>query len=250
MPPLARNLIWETFFVHAKRGVDFEAHLPWHAAPSTRSVLLSDARGNLVATAIVRPARQTGVAMVGFVCVDEPFRGGGTGRDLIAAVNAFTDAADYRASLLWTGFPGIYTRSGYDVIGRDAFVRISRRGIGEDFAHTHASSKWPGPCDGEGLPAFAVSAHRLCTERAKLIVAEGPRGVTLLDWQGSPAEVLAIMEAEGHAVWNVNLSAPDHFLEAIPADRYAIECREGAATMARFTEAVFPIDYVPIAERI
>lgn len=250
IPEQARHLIWDTFFVRAARGVDFAAHLPWHADPVVRSILLQRAHGDVVAAAIILPGKQAGVAMVGFVCVDEGARGRGYGRDLIAAVNTAIDDAGYRAALLWTGKPAIYARQGYDVIGWDDLLRVTRSTRVASASPATTVLPWPGLGDRAGLPAFATSARRLRSDRGEAVVAQGPRGATLISWHGAPADIVAMLDDVGYAAWTVNVSTRDRFLAALPADRFIVRIEKGAATMARRSNADFHPDHVPVAERI
>lgn len=249
VPDAARRLIWNIFFMRAGRGIDFAAHLPWAADPDVRTVVLHEGH-DVLAAAVVRPARQAGVAMVGFVCVDEAWRGRGYGRDLMAAVNAAVDEAGFRAALLWTGKPAIYVGTGYQEVGRDSVLRVSRLPNAPPAPATVTQTPWPGSGDRAGLPAFATAARRFRSDRAEAVVAQGARGTTLINWRGDPADVVALVDGAGHTSWMVNTAAPDAFSAALPANRFAVSVEDGAAAMARRRGAGFPLDHVPVAERI
>lgn len=250
VPDQARQLIWNTFFVKEGRGVAFEKHLPWHADPDTRAVVVRNISNCIIGAAIIRPAKQMGVAMIGFVCVDELERGRGYGHDLVAAVNAAVRGLGYHTALLWTGLPSIYTRSSYEELGQDIFLKINQRLSGQPTRLRITVEPWPGYGDQAGLPAFALSAQRLRSDRGEAIVAEGPRGTTLIDWRGTSADIVMIMGVAGYRSWNVNLPDRSNFLEALPADQFFIKATKGAVTMAYRFENMVAIEHVPVARRI
>ncbi len=250
VPDQARQLIWNTFFLKEGRGVAFEKHLPWHADPDTRSVVVRNISNCIIGVAIIRPAKQIGVAMIGFVCVDELERGRGYGRDLVAAVNVAVRDSGYHTALLWTGLPSVYTRSGYEEISQDIFLKIKQRQSGPSTGLTISVEPWPSYSGQVGLPAFALSARSLRSGRGEAIVAEGPRGTTLIDWRGAPADIVSIMGAAGYRSWSVNIPAGSEFLEALPTDQFAIEATKGAVTMAYRSENMVAIEHVSVARRI
>lgn len=252
VPEPAQSLIWDTFFVESGRGINFTTHLPWHADPASQTVMLVSDNGTALAVAVVRPASQTGVAMVGYVCVAAAARGQGHGRVLIGATNAAIDAAGYCATLLWTGQPEIYGRQGYEIIARDEFLNITR--LSPMHASTRAgdviATAWPGPNDIAGLPAFATAACRLRNDRSEAIVATGSRGATLIAWKGAVDDVVAILDATGYAAWNVNVPAGDKFREALPADKFDVATMSGAVVMVRRADPLFVPAPVAVADRI
>lgn len=188
--------------------------------------------------------------MVGYVCVAKERRGQGQGRALIAMVNRAADELGYRGTLLWTGKPAVYAGQGYETTDRDRFFTISRRArTGEARIHPEATV-WPGYGDTAGLPAFSTSAVRYRYDGAAAIVAQGPRGVTLLDWEGNPAHIVGLLEAAGLDNWSVNLNEADDFASALPADGYSISSVDGAFTMVRRADATFCPDHVPVIHRI
>lgn len=245
----ARQLIWKTFFVEASRGVDFVTHLPWHGATDTRCVTLAEAHGELLAAAVIRPACQEGVAMVGYVCVAARARGRGIGRVLMDNVNHAIDEAGYRAALLWTSYPTFYEGCGYGVVAQDRFLRISGVAPLPHAPVPHVST-WPGNGDLPGLPAFARAAQRLRTDRGEGIVAQGARGATLMDWRGAPADILALMHGAGYDVWHVNLCRDDDFQEVLSAQQMIVDESIGPCVMARYVGGTFGLNHVPVAERI
>jgi len=249
LPERVHHLIWDTFFVRAGRGVDFAAHLPWQADPAVRSVILEMPRGTVVGAATIRPALQGGVAMVGFVCVDAEVRGHGYGGQLIEAVNEAIDAGGYDAALLWTGKPDLYARHGYRTIDREHFLKITQLSNVAPSPEIRVVP-WPDAGDRIGLPAFARSAVRLRSDRGEVILAHGARGVSVIDWRGTPADVIATMQASGHASWAVNVTDPESFLAVLPPDRFAVAIGAGAVTMVRRRDPGFCLDHVAVAERI
>jgi len=250
VPGPARQLIWDSFFVKERRGVAFEDHLPWYANPDTRSVIVHSSLDDIVGAAIIRPARQMGVAMIGFVCVDKLKRGQGYGRDLVAAVNVVVRELGYHTALLWTGLPSVYHRSGYDQIGQDIFLKVKERSGGQPVGLPITVEPWPGYSDQEGLPAFALSARRLRSNRGEAIVAEGPRGITLIDWQGAPEDIVKTMSAAGYRSWGVNIPSGSKFLEALPTDQFVTEATKGPVAMAYRSDVTVAIEHVPVAHRI
>lgn len=250
VPEAVQGLIWQTFFANADRGVDFATHLPWHADPTVRTVVLLNNGGKAMAAAVLRPARQSGVIMVGYVCVDDALRGQGHGRSLIAAVNAAVDDLGYRAALLWTGKPEVYVGQGYVATGNDDFLQVTRLEPLQGPPILFAATAWPGEGDTAGLPAFATTGRRLRSEHAEAIVVEGGRGVTLVDWKGSPADVLALIDAACPVDWSVNISAGDKFALSLTADRYNVKRQIGATVMVRCADPTFSPAPVPIADRI
>lgn len=252
IPEAARRLIWDTFFVEAGRGIDFTTHLPWHIDLTSQTLMLVDENETALAVAVVRPARQAGVAMVGYVCVAEAARGQGHGRALICATNASIDAAGYRATLLWTGQPEIYARQGYRIVAREDFLNVTRLSTvsASISAGDIIASVWPGSDDSAGLPAFATTARRLSNERSEAIVAIGSRGATLIAWEGAVDDVVAILDASGYATWNVNVPAGDNFREALPAGQFDVKKKPGAVVMVRCADPLFVPTPVPVADRI
>lgn len=249
IPDDARALIWESFFREPGRGVTFERHLPWHAAPSVCTMTVREANG-LVAAAVLRPAPQPGVAMVGYVCVAAALRGRGYGRILMAAVGTAADGQSYAATLLWTSKPAVYAAHGYDVIGRDRFVRVIQRAASNGDVPGFRQEPWPGSSAIVGLPAFATCATRYWNNGAEAVVATGPKGATLVSWDGKPMDVAALAGAAGHMRWSANLSPGDPFLELLPADRFDISIDDGAFTMARRSDPGFVPAPVAVLDRI
>jgi GNAT superfamily N-acetyltransferase len=249
VPEAARGLVWQTFFVEAERGVDFATHLPWHGESSVWTVLVCD-DDHAIAAAIMRPASQTGVAMVGYVCVDVSVRGQGYARRLIASVKEVADDHGYRATLLWTGKPDVYAGQDFAIVGHDDFLRVERIVRGEAEPPVFHTAAWPGAGDAVGLPAFATTGYRLCSGRAEAIVVEGKRSVTLIDWSGDFVDVVALMDAGGHKIWGVNLSAGHDVTDALPVGRYSVQRRPGATTMAYRADPSFVLDPVPVIDRI
>ncbi|MBB3880131.1 GNAT family N-acetyltransferase [Sphingomonas pseudosanguinis] len=249
VPDGARSLIWRSFFLEAGRGTTFEQHLPWYCDSDTRSVMVLDA-GAVVATAIIRPAPQAGVAMVGYVCVDQSRRGHGLGRMLMEALNASVDDQHFQAALLWTSKPEVYVGRGYATIQRDRFVHV-KRGTGaapsRDSIHVE---DWPALGTANGLPAFATSATRYSSDQATAVCAKGPRGVTLLDWNGEAVAVADLLHAAGHEEWSVNLMGADPFAYVLSIHRYRISEVPGAFTMARCQDMAFVPQDVPTIYRI
>ncbi|KZE13286.1 GNAT family N-acetyltransferase [Sphingomonas hankookensis] len=249
IPDDARALIWESFFREPGRGVTFERHLPWHAGPSVRTITVREA-DDLVAAAVLRPAPQPGVAMIGYVCVAAALRGRGYGRVLMAAVGMAADEQSYKAILLWTSKPAVYAAHGYDVIERDRFVRVMQRAASNGDVPGFRQEPWPGSSAIAGLPAFATSATRYWNDGAEAIVATGPKGATLVSWDGKPLDVAALAGAAGHMRWSTNLSPDDPFLRSLPADRFDISIDDGAFTMARRFDLGFVPAHVAVLDRI
>lgn len=249
VPKAARALVWQTFFVEAGRGVDFATHLPWYGESPVRTVLVCD-DDRAIAAAIMRPASQAGVAMVGYVCVDVSARGQGHARRLISSVKEVADDLGYGATLLWTGKPDVYAGQDFAIVGHDDFLRIERIAPGEAQPSAFHAVAWPGTGGAIGLPAFATTGYRLCSGRAEAIVVEGKRGVTLIDWSGDLVDVVALMDAGGHEIWGVNLSAGHDVTDALPIGRYSVQRRPGAMTMAYRADPSLVLDLVPVIDRI
>ncbi|MEH3124143.1 MAG: GNAT family N-acetyltransferase [Sphingomonas phyllosphaerae] len=249
IPETAQHLIWDIFFVQANRGTDFTSHLPWHGRVETRCVSLTAVTGELLAAAVIRPAQQENVAMVGFVCVAQRSRGHGLGRALMESVNEAIDEAGYRAALLWTSHPAFYEACNYRIIGQDTFLRIS--GAQDASRAPTLVAEWPASGDRVGLPAFAQAAKCLCDHRAEAIVACGGRGATLVDWRGAPEDIIALMAGAEYDQWHVNLGrSDDDFNNALKARDIVIAENSGSFVMARFVESAFDLRHVPVAERI
>lgn len=248
IPEAAQRLIWDTFFVEAKRGVDFASHLPWHELADTRCVSLADTAGELLASAVIRPARQENVAMIGFVCVTERSRGQGIGRALMESVNKAVDEAGYRAALLWTSHPTFYEGCGYQTIAQDTFLWVS--GAGDASQPPALIADWPTIGDRIGLPAFAQAAKCLRYHGTKVIVAHGVRGATLVDWRGAPEDIIGLMASAGYNSWLVNLSTSDNFRNVLTARQMVIAEDAGPFVMARFAETTFDLHHIPVTERI
>lgn len=254
VPGDARRLIWDIFFVQARRGLDFSTHLPWSDAPGTRSVVLRDASDTTLATAVIRPAPQDGVAMIGFVCVDGSARGRGHAGTLISAVGQAIDAAGFRATLLWTGKPEIYVNRGYAIVTQDRLLHVARRDPG--LLHPLSASAlvqcepWPPLGSLMALPAFASAGSRYRSSDAEAVVVSGAKGVTLLDWRGDPADVVMLLMAAGLDKWAVNLPSASPFAAALNPTTFAVTAHAGAITMARQADDSLTLDYVALANRI
>lgn len=249
VPDGARSLIWQSFFLEAGRGTTFERHLPWYGDADTRSVMVLDAE-TVVATAIIRPAPQDGVVMVGYVCVDQSRRGHGLGRMLMDGINNAVDDLGCRAAMLWTSKPEVYVSRGYVAIQRDRFVRVKRNaGTTSGQANIHADN-WFALGTTNGLPAFATSMTRYSSDQAMALCAEGPRGVTLLDWTGEAVAVADVLYAAGHEEWSVNLRGTDPFAHILSLHGYSIAEVLGAFTMARCPDTAFVPQDIPIVYRI
>ena len=250
IPDDARNLIWNVFFFRAERGVNFHAHLPWSDAPDTRAAVLRDASGATVAAAVIRPAPQPGVAMIGFVCVDAGFRGQGHARTLIAFVNTTLDATGSRAALLWTTKPSLYAQHGYTLIGQDVSLQVTRTISAPSTALLVKINPWPPHGCIAALPAFASSGSSYRSDRAEAVIVRGAKGPTLLDWRGALEDVVALLDAAGVDGWSVNVTSADAFVALLDPNQYTIVRHDGAMTMARHADTTLTIDHVPIAARI
>jgi len=249
VPEGARSLIWQSFFIEAGRGTTFERHLPWYRDDAIRSIMVLD-QDEVVATAILRPAPQTGVAMIGYVCVDQSRRDQGIGRMLMDASNRVIDDQGFRAVLLWTGKPEVYTGRGYVAIHRDRLVRVtncSEQAIDYDSIRVE---EWPDSRETNGLPAFATHAARYSSNRAMAVCAQGALGMTLMDWQGEAVDVAAVLSAVGHTDWAVNLTAADPFVDALSSHGYITVESPGAFTMVRCRDIDFIPNNVPQIARI
>jgi GNAT superfamily N-acetyltransferase len=250
IPDDARRLVWDVFFDQAKRGVSFRAHLPWSDASDTRAAVLRDAFGAAVAAAVIRPAPQDGVAMIGFVCVDARARGQGHARTLIAVANSALDAAGCHAALLWTAKPALYTQNGYEVISQEAFLSITRT-IAAPFAKLPVKTdSWPLHGCTAALPAFALSGTSYRSDHAEAVVVRGANSLTLLDWRGALADVVALLDATGVGSWSVNVPSACPFIAVLDPEQFKIVRHKGAMTMARLADSSFAVDYVPVAARI
>lgn len=249
IPEDARRLIWDVFFVQASRGVAFDAHLPWSDAPDTRTVVLR-LSGDAIAAAVIRPAPQAGVAMIGFVCVDVRARGQGHARHLIAFANEVIDAAGYRAALLWTGKPAVYAEHGYAVIGRDVFLHVFRTAALPACRVPVTAVAWPAPNRMAGLPAFASSGSHYRSTNAEAVIVYGPKSATLLDWRGDLDDVVTLLAGADIDHWSVNVPSADPFVQALDPNQFAMTLREGASTMARRADNAAALDYVPVIDRI
>lgn len=250
VPQAVQGLIWQTFFAAAGRGVDFTTHLPWYADPAVHTVMLSNGDGQAMASAVLRPACQAGVTMVGYVCVNHALRGHGHGRTLIAAVNTAVDDLGYQAALLWTSKPEVYASQGYAIIGNDDFLNVTRLAPRTGPSVRFVATVWPEEGDTAGLPAFATSGRRLRSDHAEVIVVEGGRGVTLVDWKGSNADIVALIDAGCPETWSVNLSVEDSFAQTLTTDCYKVKRQSGATAMARRANPSFSLDPIPVADRI
>lgn len=249
VPAGARDLIWQSFFVEAGRGTTFERHVPWYRDADVQTVVVLD-DGEVIATAVMRPAPQAEVTMVGYVCVDPSRRGQGVGRMLMDALNDTIDKQGFRAALLWTTKPEVYTGRDYAVIGRDRFVRV-KGPAGQTADHDSIRIEdWPDADANNGLPAFATSASRYWSDRAMAVCAQGARGVTLLDWQGEAVDVAALLSAAGHVDWSVNLTANDLFARTLSSHGYTAVESLGAFTMVRCRDSDFVPHNVPQVARI
>lgn len=249
VPDAARRLIWDVFFAQARRGVDFDAHLPWADAPDTRSVTIkTDKIDKTVAALVIRPARQPGVAMVGFVCVDSLARGQGHAAALMARAHAAIDEAGTAATVLWTGKPQVYAGSGYRTLDRDRFLTISA--LAPVPLSPIRRQAWPDVGGIVGLPAFATAGERLSSKHAAAVIVHSHDGVTLADWRGEPGAVAGLMHAAGHMRWSINLPQQSGFDKALNPALFTIEVRNGAFAMVRCADPSFALDPVPLVDRI
>ncbi|KQM36604.1 GNAT family N-acetyltransferase [Sphingomonas sp. Leaf10] len=245
----ARDLIWQSFFVDAGRGTTFERHLPWYRNVNVRTAVLLD-DGKVIATAVMRPAPQAGIAMIGYVCVDRSRRGQGIGRTLMEAMNNAVGEQGFLAALLWTTKPEVYTGSGYAIVSRDRFVLVRSPASRAVDQESILVQNWPDAGVANGLPAFATSASRYSSDRAMAVCARGMRGITLLDWEGKPGDVAAVLSAAGHAEWSVNLTAADPFAAELSSRGYIAVESPGAFTMVRCQDANFIPHNVSQIDRI
>ena len=74
--------------------------------------------------------------------------------------------------------------------------------------------------------------------------------MTLLDWKGTAADVLALTDAACPMDWSVNTSAGDNFAQSLTVDRYKVKRQRGATVMVRCADPSFLPDPVPVADRI
>lgn len=249
VPEGARDLIWQTFFRDQGRGVSFEAHCPWHDADLTRTVTLSH-NGETAAAAIVRPARQGAVAMVGFVCVATPHRGKGFGRILMDACNDLANELGYQQTVLWTQMPEFYAPIGYSEISVDRFLVVEGLHAATVRAREYTRSELSPGSLGVGLPAFATSMSQLRNCGAAVVLCVGERGATVTAALGEWAEVAKLLASASIERWAVNLPADDPAIDALKSVTNVMVDRRGAITMARRTAASAALTYIPLSERI
>lgn len=248
VPDKARDLIWDCFFVEAGRGTQFKRHLPWCDDEGVCTVMLCK-ENHVTATAILRPALQPEVAMIGYVCVERTQRGQGHGRTLMYLLNMAVDDLGYRAAILWTSKPAVYLDQGYEAIVRDRSVRVTGTPQVVPMRVPATTHDWT-EVGTIGLPAFATKVLCYRSKKARAVVAEGGRVATLLDWQGDPIDVAMLLMSLGCTDWYVNLDASDPLPAKLTTHGFHVIESEGAFTMVRRQDATFVPTYVRQLNRI
>lgn len=250
----AQRLIWEEFFASRNRGINWSAHLPW--AKEGYVFCASAVIDSLtVAALLVRPIAETRTAMIGYVCVDNNFRGHGLSGHLIDVTIAPLRDMGFDHLLLWTGRPGVYEKSGFRIIVQERRMMIQPAPVRD--TTSILLGHWPSIDDADndgtvpGLQAFATAAWQATSSNARIVLADTPMGPTLLDHAGAPDDVLRTMAAVRPGNWVVTIEQTHPLAMHANATGQSIEDNPGPVTMYRplGMAATVPA-YVPPALRI
>lgn len=251
--PALKALVWDVFFASRGRGVSLAVHLPWlDDTTGVHGLWLQHAgvAGGAGAALVIRQrelSAEATIGLVGLVCVHQSLRGQGWSRRLLHDAIGIAEASGLSDLVLWTGKPEVYLHAGFEPVDQDLFVSIS--------AATRSASA-PAPLHRQpvacALPPFATAAWQSAGEGAQVTWLEGPAGVTLAAWDGSPDALVDLITAALPASWQVNLSAEDPLLKALAHRGFRCSAQPGASRMRRrlSDRAASPLPPIPLLERI
>lgn len=255
VPDGAQGLIWETFFASRSRGIDWATHLPWAndtqtlcaAASIAGRLLASDV---VVAALLIRLVPASDAAMIGYVCVDQEYRGFGLSQRMIDLASVSLRDMGVKSMLLWTGKPRVYESAGFFVCGQERRLTLRRKTIlsGERIE----TSRWPSNAANKiGLPPFATAGWQAKTSEARIVFVDTPMGAALLDQTGEPDAILRLMFAVRHSEWSVTLEAGHPLYRLAVAHDACIDDVPGPVTMHRsLGDGATPLAHIPLAFRI
>lgn len=238
----ACELFWDVFFSSRGRGVSLRAHFPWleDSLKVTCLEIRDPARPDkavaaLVIRAIDLPSEES-IGLIGLVCVEEAWRGGGLSAQLISNASCHAEQAGLRALILWTQTPGVYDRHGFSVDEQDLTGRIISP-PGRACIVECVREAWPAPgdySDKRGLPPFASSGQRITGEGAELILVKSASLMTLVEWRGATAAVADLIESTISDTWILNVCASDPLIAELNKRRFKVDLVPGATRMIKW----------------
>lgn len=251
--PALKALVWDVFFASRGRGISLAAHLPWlDDTTGVHGLWLPDASapGRAGAALVIRertPSADGAIGLIGLVCVHESLRGQGWSKRLLHEAIALGQASGLSDLVLWTGKPEVYTHAGFAAVDQDVFVSATAAPVPP--SPPAPLARQPVSC---ALPPFATAAWQSVVEDAQITWLEGPSGITLADWRGSPAAVVDLISRALPASWHVNVSAQDPLLKALAHHGLQCKAQPGPWRMRRRLSetAACPLPPIPFLERI
>jgi predicted GNAT family N-acyltransferase len=254
VPASARALIWDTFFVSRKRGVDLLSHFPWIEQESHVVCLsLFDLSGGVcVATLVLRsntPWAKTPYAMLGMVCVDPAWRGRGYCTQLLSHTTDFAARNSIHSIVLWTTQPGLYAKFGFaedtDVCDTYGRVEINPQRRREPVEYVRADMD-----ASVALPPFGRQLIRFQSRNAEVISVETPDGLVVADWKGEISDVMGLIESALPSAWGLNAPAASLVHDELTRRGHRYRPLPCATRMVRHTGRPERIPYISILDRI
>lgn len=248
-PPAARALIWQEFFQSRGRGIDWVTHLPWVGQASSACASVSIG-SEVVAALLIRILPGTATAMIGYVCVDNQYRGRGLSRILLELSIEWLSESNLDQVVLWTSKPGVYDTIGFMVGGQARNLRLRIESMPS--VPGLACVSWPGSAiDQPGLPPFATAGYCATLGDARIAFADTATGATLLDLHGEPEAVYVLMAILRPGNWSAALDPSDRFYDYAVSNSLVVDDTAGPFVMYRSlaNAEVVPIR-IPVAMRI
>lgn len=234
----ARELFWDVFFSSRGRGVSLHAHFPWleDSLKVTCLEIRDPIRPDKAVAALVIRTMDESIGLIGLVCVDEAWRGGGLSAQLMSNASRHAEQAGLRALILWTQTPSVYDRHGFSVDEQDLTGHIISPS-GRACIVECVREAWPAPgnhSDKRGLPPFASSGQRITGAGAELILVRSASLMTLVEWQGATAAVADLIESTISDTWMLNVCANDPLIAELNKRRFKVDLVPGAIRMIKW----------------
>jgi len=257
VPEEAINLIWNVFFLSRGRGISPEIHFPWI---SNRQglycvrILKSSNESDTIATLIVKRWSNTGIGLIGLVCVKEGFRKLGLSTQLLKEAITEAKKKGFLSLVLWTTKPRVYEEIGFQVDATYLYGTATSRHDCSTVNRAvdtvlNITSRTKNQL---GIPAFAQNVIEYSSNFASITVCTTAHGETLIDYFGSPSEVSKIIYCMMPKKWEVNAELNSPIIKQIESIGFNLSLNHKSVRMSLnlSTEAVVPIGPIQFLERI
>ncbi|MBM5573555.1 GNAT family N-acetyltransferase [Deefgea sp. CFH1-16] len=116
------ELVWDVFFKSRERGISLKKHFPFLLSGSDNIYfILCKKAGRVIGGLVLKRCVHAEIGaygIIGLVCVESEFRGCGIAKLLLDRSIKFSKDIGLSACTLWTRFPAVYIRQGFEMVGK------------------------------------------------------------------------------------------------------------------------------------